>query len=36
LEVGTGMVQTKITEYKKRAYLQSFQDDVICEQPPDK
>jgi transposase len=36
LEVGTGQVQTKITEYKKRADFQSFLDGVIAEQRPDK
>src|SRR5208337_516499 len=36
LEVGTGQVQTKITEYKKRADFQSFLDGVIADQPPDK
>jgi hypothetical protein len=30
------MVQTKITEYKKRENFQSFLDDVIREQPTDK
>jgi len=33
LEVGTGQVKTKITEYKKRADFQSFLDGVIAEQP---
>jgi len=36
LEVGTGQVQAKITEYKKRADFQSFLDGVIADQPPDK
>ena len=36
LEVGTGQVQTKITEYKKRVDFQSFLDGVIADQPPDK
>jgi transposase len=36
LEVGTGQVRTKITEYKKRADFQSFLDGVIAGQPPDK
>ena len=36
LEVGTGQVKTKITDYKKRADFQSFLDGVIAEQPPDK
>lgn len=36
LEVGTGQVQTKITDYKKRADFQSFLEDVIGEQPADK
>ena len=36
LEVGTGQVKTKITEYKKRADFQSFLDGVIAEQPADK
>lgn len=36
LEVGTGHVQTKITEYKKRADFQSFLDGVIADQPPHK
>ena len=36
LEVGTGQVKGKITEYKKRADFQSFLDGVIAEQPADK
>lgn len=36
LEVGTGQVRTKITEYKKRADFQSFLDGVIVDQSPDK
>ena len=36
LEVGTGQVKTKITEYKKRADFRSFLDGVIAEQPADK
>src|SRR6202166_5072377 len=36
LDVGTGQVQSKITEYKKRADFQSFLDGVIADQPPDK
>jgi len=36
LEVGTGPVKGKITEYKKRADFQSFLDGVIAEQPADK
>lgn len=36
LDVGTGQVQTKITEYKKRADFQSFLDGVIADQPLDK
>ena len=36
LEVGTGQVQAKITEYKKRVDFQSFLDGVIAEQPADK
>jgi hypothetical protein len=36
LEVGTGQVKGKITEYKKRADLQSFLDGVIAEQSADK
>src|SRR6266849_950862 len=35
LEVGTGQVQTKITDYKKRADFQSFLEGVIVDQPPD-
>jgi transposase len=36
LEVGTGRVKGKITEYKKRADFQSFLEGVIAEQPADK
>jgi transposase len=36
LEVDTGQVKTKITEYKKRTDFQSFLDGVIAEQPPSK
>jgi transposase len=36
LEVGTGQVKTKITDYKKRADFQSFLEEVIAEQPADK
>src|SRR5271169_6835018 len=36
LEVGTGQVKTKITEYKKRADFQSFLEGVLAEQPADK
>jgi transposase len=36
LEVETGQVKTKITEYKKRADFQSFLDGVIAEQPSGK
>ena len=36
LEVGTGQVKTKITDYKKRADFQSFLEGVIAEQPADK
>ena len=36
LNVGTGEVQTEITEYKKRADFQSFLEGVIAEHPPDK
>jgi transposase len=36
LNVGTGQVQSKITEYKKRADFQSFLDGVIADQPLDK
>jgi transposase len=35
LEVGTGQVKTKITDYKKRADFQSFLEGVIAEQPVD-
>jgi transposase len=36
LEVGTGQVKGKITDWKKRADFQSFLDGVIAEQPADK
>lgn len=36
LNVGTGEVQTKITDYKKRADFQSFLEGVIADQPPDR
>src|SRR5258706_3467928 len=36
LEVGTGQVKTKFTEYKKREDFRSFLDDVLAEQPQDK
>jgi len=36
LEVGTGQVQGKITEHKKRTDFQSFLDGVIADQPADK
>ncbi len=36
LEVGTGQVQARITEYKKRADFQSFLEGVIADQPPAK
>jgi transposase len=35
LNVGTGAVQTKITDYKKRADFQSFLEGVIADQPVD-
>jgi transposase len=35
LHVGTGAVQTKITDYKKRADFQSFLEGVIADQPVD-
>ena len=35
LEVATGQVKTKITEYKKRADFQNFLEGVIAEQPAD-
>ena len=35
LEVGTGQVKGKITEFKKRADFQNFLDGVIAEHPPD-
>ena len=36
LEVGTGQVKTKFTEYKKREDFRSFLDDVLADQPQDK
>jgi transposase len=36
LEVGTGQVHTKFTDYKKREDFQSFLDGVLAEQPQDK
>jgi transposase len=36
LEVGTGQVHTKITDYKKREDFLSFLDGVLADQPPDK
>jgi transposase len=36
LEVGTGQVHTKFTEYKKRQDFRSFLDDVLADQPQDK
>lgn len=36
LEVATGQVKSKITEFKKRVDFQSFLDGVIAEQPADK
>ena len=36
LNVGTGHVQTEITEFKKRPDFQNFLDGVIAGQPPDK
>ena len=36
LEVGTGQVKTKFTEYKKREDFRSFLDDVLADQAPDK
>ena len=36
LEVGTGQVKTKFTEYKKREDLRGFLDGVLAEQPQDK
>lgn len=35
LEVGTGQVHTKITDYKKREDFLNFLDGVLAEQPPD-
>src|SRR5277367_573066 len=36
LEVGTGHVKTKFTEFKKREDFRSFLDGVLADQPPDK
>ena len=36
LEVGTGQVTTKFTEYKKREDFRSFLDGVLADQPQDK
>ena len=36
LEVGTGQVHAKTTDYKKREDFQSFLDGVLAELPPDK
>src|ERR1700693_443807 len=36
LEVGTGQVKTKFTEYKKREDFRSFLDDVVADQPQGK
>ena len=36
LDVGTGQVQTKITEFKKRADFQNFLEGVVADQAPDK
>jgi transposase len=35
LEVGTGQVKTKFTEFKKREDFRGFLDDVLAEQPQD-
>ena len=36
LEVGTGQVRTKFTEFKKREDFRAFLDDVLADQPQDK
>jgi transposase len=36
LEVGTGQVKTKFTEYKKREDFRSFLEGVLADQPADK
>src|SRR6267143_2365361 len=36
LEVGTGQVHTKTTDFKKREDFRSFLDGVLADQPPDK
>ena len=36
LEVGTGQVKTKFTEYKKREDFRSFLNDVLADQPQEK
>jgi len=35
IEVGTGQVKTKFTEFKKREDFRSFLDDVLADQPQD-
>jgi transposase len=35
LEVGTGQVKTKFTEFKKRVDFRGFLDGVLADQPPD-
>jgi transposase len=35
LEVGTGQVKTKFTEFKKREDFRGFLDGVLADQPPD-
>jgi transposase len=36
LEVGTGQVKTKFTDYKKREDFRGFLDGVLADHPPDK
>jgi transposase len=36
LDVGTGQVHTKFTDYKKREDFLSFLDGIVADQPPDK
>jgi hypothetical protein len=36
LEVGTGQVKTKFTDYKKREDFRRFLDGVLADQPQDK
>jgi transposase len=36
LDVGTGQVQTQITEFKKRSDFQNFLEGVVTDQPPGK